>query len=232
MYNFLRLCALVSISFMATITSTTGQDHIPATIYVYAYSWTPGFCDKQTYPGCLAPESYWETNFTIHGLWPQYMDNGYPDFCTTEPFDNSIPQQIGEDTMIQYWPDVKYSPSSSSYNSFWEHEWTRHGTCSGLTQLQYFNTALQLTNRIPTPQSLYDSIGGTMSADLLRENMGGVNYVALQCSNQVLNGAYTCWNQTNNEPTVQTRCPQSVIKEDTCTKSSDITIVDLARLTH
>ena len=55
--------------------------------------------------------------------------------------------------------------------------------------------------------------------------MGGSDYVSLQCSNQILNGLYTCWNQTNNEPTTQIQCPTSVLKEDTCTDSDDIIIL-------
>ena len=77
-------------------------------IYVYAYSWTPGFCHDQKYPGCGDPLPYWTTNFTIHGLWPQYATSGYPASCTTEAFDMNIPQQIGMNKMIQYWPDVQY----------------------------------------------------------------------------------------------------------------------------
>lgn len=196
-------------------------------IYVYAYSWTPGFCHDQKYPGCSMPLPYWTTNFTIHGLWPQYATNGYPASCTTEAFDMSIPQQIGLNKMIQYWPDVQYDVNSPSYDSFWQHEWSKHGTCSGLSQLEYFNQALDLTNRIPTPTALYKSIGHNMSASALRIGFGGTNYVALLCTNQILNGAYTCWQQTNNIPSVQIACPASVVKEDTCTSSDDIIILSL-----
>ena len=195
-------------------------------IYVYAYSWTPGFCHNQNYPGCKEPLSYWGTNFTLHGLWPQYQENGYPDTCTMEPYDTTIPQQIGEETMLQYWPDVQYDINSSSYDSFWVHEWTKHGTCSGLSQYEYFNNALELTFNIPTPSILYDAIGKNMSASMLRESMGGVNYTSLQCKNQLLVGLYTCWNQTNHIPDIQIECPKSVIGEDTCTKSDEIIISD------
>ena len=198
-----------------------------AQIYVYAYSWTPGFCHGQTYPGCADPLQYWTTNFTIHGLWPQYTTSGYPASCTTEPFDITIPQQIGESKMIQYWPDVQYDENSPSYDSFWQHEWTKHGTCSGLSQFDYFNQALDLTNRMPTPSILYDSIGKNISADALRIGFGGASYVALQCNNQILNGAYTCWGQTNNSPSVQIACPVSVVKEDTCTDSDSIIVISL-----
>jgi ribonuclease T2 len=196
-------------------------------IYVYAYSWTPGFCHDQKYPGCSQPLPYWTTNFTIHGLWPQYATSGYPASCTTEAFDMSIPQEIGMNKMIQYWPDVQYDVNSQSYDSFWQHEWSKHGTCSGLSQIDYFNQALDLTNRIPTPTALYKSIGHNMSASALRLGFGGANYVALQCTNQILNGAYTCWQQTNNIPSLQIVCPASVVKEDTCISSDEIIILSL-----
>lgn len=196
-------------------------------IYVYAYSWTPGFCHDQKYPGCSNPLPYWTTNFTIHGLWPQYATSGYPASCTTEAFDMSIPQQIGMNKMTQYWPDVQYDVSNPSYDSFWQHEWSKHGTCSGLSQLDYFNQALDLTNRIPTPTALYKYIGHNMSASALRLGFGGTNYVALLCNNQILNGVYTCWQQANNIPSVQIACPASVVKEDTCASSDDIIILSL-----
>ena len=197
------------------------------TIYVYALSWTPGFCYEQNYPGCKSPLSYWETNFTIHGLWPQYIDTGYPSSCTSEPFDTSIPSQVGETTMVQYWPDVQYSVDDPQYDSFWIHEWTKHGTCTGLSQLEYFDQAIQLTQSIPTPSILVDSIGHNISALALRSSMGGTNYVALQCKNQRLVGAYTCWNQVDGFPTTQMICPASVLKEDTCMLSDEIIITSL-----
>ena len=80
----------------------------PSTMYVFAYSWTPGFCNGQTYPGCENSLNYWKQNFTIHGLWPQYITSGYPSTCTTEPFDPNIPINIGLDYMIERWPDVQY----------------------------------------------------------------------------------------------------------------------------
>jgi hypothetical protein len=74
---------------------------------------------------------------------------------------------------------------------------------------------------------LYDSIGKNVSANALRIGFGGANYVALQCTNQILTGAYTCWEQKNNIPSAQIECPLSVVKEDTCIKTNDIFVLSL-----
>ena len=45
--------------------------------------------------------------------------------------------------------------------------------------------------------------------------------VALQCSNgDTLTGAFTCWNQAADVPTLQVQCVGDVVSEDTCTASS------------
>ena len=197
-------------------------------LYVYAYSWTPGFCYNQSYPGCLNPQEYWGNNFTIHGLWPQYSVSGYPSYCTSEPFDDDVPLQIGWDTMTELWPDVQYNEDDPKYDSFWEHEWSKHGTCSGLTQTEYFGAGLNLTGVLLTPDVLHDSVGGEMSADGLRDALGGSEYVSLQCNNQMLTGAYTCWQEDGDGfPIKQTVCPAEVVNEDTCKKSDTITILGL-----
>ena len=194
------------------------------TLYVFAYSWTPGFCAGQVYPGCAEPLPYWKTNFTIHGLWPQYATSGYPSSCTTEPFNPSIADEVGLDTMITRWPDVKYDVNNPEYDSFWEHEWTKHGTCSGLSQYEYFNAAVTLTNVLLTPEIIHDSIGQNVNAEMLRDAIAPAQMVSLQCSHQSLVGVYTCWQQTNNQPVKLTVCPADVIKEDTC-KSSDVVYI-------
>ena len=201
-------------------------------MYVYAYSWTPGFCygHADNYPGCADPQDYWKNNFTIHGLWPQYADStGYPSYCSNEAFDPDVPLNIGWTTMTEKWPDVQYDENSTDYDSFWEHEWTKHGTCSNLSQQNYCESALNLTSDLLTPTVLHDAIGSTMNADVLRDALGSVS---LQCTSgsdsydDILTGVYTCWLQNDGYPTEQTVCPDEVINEDTCT-SQNVSILSL-----
>lgn len=46
------------------------------------------------------------------------------------------------DKMDQDWGSLA-CPSTDS-TKFWNHEWTKHGTCSGLGQHDYFQSAINL----------------------------------------------------------------------------------------
>jgi ribonuclease I len=132
--------------------------------YILAYSWTPEFCfDDLTgttnkYVGCNPHDSYWGTNFTLHGLWPQYTNGQYPQDCTSAPFNSSVLSPIGKETMVNYWPNVKVATNSTLYDSFWEHEWRKHGTCSSQTQYEYFDSSIELIKLFGTP-SLFSTFG-------------------------------------------------------------------------
>jgi len=193
-------------------------------MYVLAYSWEAEFCYGTTYPGCSVPEDYWKTDFTVHGLWPQYTTSGYPQDCTTEAFDPKAPEAVGMDTMIEYWPNVQEEEGSADYDSFWEHEWTKHGTCSGLDQTTYFNSTINLIRLFGTPSVVSSNVGGTVSASSIRDALGGADHAALQCNGgKYLSGVFTCWSQVNGIPGTQQVCPTDVQGEDTCT-SSDVEI--------
>jgi ribonuclease T2 len=193
-------------------------------MYVFAYTWTPEFCYGTTgYPGCSTSRPYWKNHYTLHGLWPEYSTGGYPQDCTTEAYDPSSAVAVGMEDMTQYWPEVEYKVTDPEYTSFWEHEWTKHGTCTGLSQVDYFQSAINLIKKFGTPQSLIDAAnaGTSIDAATLRNDMGGASFVSLQCdSGKYLSGAYTCWAQSNGVPTNQVACPSDVLSSDGCTSSS------------
>ena len=121
--------------------------------------------------------------------------------------------------MTTYWPNVKYAEGDPNYGSFWEHEWVKHGTCTGLTQEKYFGSAVDLLVSYGSPKILSEAVGGNLMADSLRSAMGGLSMVSLQCDEDghILSGAFTCWSQINGIPNSQIVCPTDVKKEDTCT---------------
>ncbi len=75
-------------------------------------SYSPTFCEQVH---CTrSPVSA----FTLHGVWPQYANGGWPEFChhnSTEP-PRTLPSMLCE------WPSYMGTDAQ-----FWEHEWTRHG---------------------------------------------------------------------------------------------------------
>lgn len=75
-------------------------------------------------------------NWTLHGLWPEW-GNG----CEGPDFDMNALRDIRQDLQSK-WPSCpEYGESE---DKFWRHEWQKHGTCSGLNELNYFQTALRL----------------------------------------------------------------------------------------
>lgn len=191
--------------------------------YVLAYIWEAESCyGSNNYPGCADPQEYWEKYFVIHGLWPQYMNGGYPSNCDSEPFSEDAVEAVGMDTMIEMWPNVQDAEGSDDYTDFWDHEWTKHGTCSGLDQTVYFNTTINLVKEFGTPSIVTSNVGKTIDADDIRNAFGGSTKVALQCdSGKYLSGAFTCWSKdSDGYPKDQIECANDVQGEDTCSSSS------------
>ncbi|KAG9415150.1 hypothetical protein AC1031_008575 [Aphanomyces cochlioides] len=195
--------------------------------YVFAHSWQAEFCHGMSYPGCANPEPYWESHFTIHGLWPELEKGPHPGFCTKEVFDSdNVRKSIGDGVLLQYWPNVKVAVNTSLYDSFWDHEWKRHGTCSGLDQVTFFKSAIDKIQKQGTPDFIVQNVGQAVSASAIRNAYGGPKYAALQCSKgNRLSQVYTCLDKdSNNLPTIQRQCSAAVLNEDTCNSASTVLI--------
>ncbi len=88
-------------------------------------------------------------NFIIHGLWPNKIGGQGPFNCDNSTLDmKQLTPILG--VMKETWPSC-FSPEYD----FWNHEYTKHGTCavkSGLpeysTQFLYFNTVISLTKSL------------------------------------------------------------------------------------
>jgi ribonuclease T2 len=89
--------------------------------YLLSLSWSPAFCLSQ--PGsseCNGPRRF---GFIVHGLWPQ-NERGWPQNCGA---DQAVPDEVA-DSILDIMPARKLI----------FHEWTTHGTCSGLDPAAYF----------------------------------------------------------------------------------------------
>jgi ribonuclease T2 len=139
--------------------------------YVLSMSFQPEFCHQhrtEHFPGCERPLDFWRGSLTLHGLWPEDYDGSWPSSCTKEKFDPKTVDDLGPDRFDRLWPNVKATENDGYLRySFWEHEWTKHGTCTGLTQDEYFDTALK--HFLPTPQLVRDNYG--MSTAVKREEL-------------------------------------------------------------
>ncbi|KAL2546752.1 Ribonuclease 1 [Forsythia ovata] len=123
--------------------------------FYFVRQWPGSYCDSKQccYPNTGKPAS----DFSIHGLWPNYNDGSYPSNCDPQTqFDAS---KIADLTsrIQKEWPSLA-CPSSDSLN-FWAHEWVKHGTCSEsiLDQHSYFETALNLKEQLNLLQVLGNS---------------------------------------------------------------------------
>lgn len=107
--------------------------------YVLALSWSRTHCDSRpddASPQC-APDA--RRGFVVHGLWPQY-ERGYPENCrSVAPLSDEL---IAEQMDIM--------PSEKLI----EHEWSKHGTCSGLPVELYFATLRNAFDSLALPTGL------------------------------------------------------------------------------
>lgn len=101
--------------------------------YVLALSWSPDYCATKGDPQQCG--SGRQLGFVLHGLWPQY-EKGWPASCASEAFDPKMQKQF---------PDLY--PSTKLYT----HEWEKHGTCSGLTQVKFHQLASDLKASVAVP---------------------------------------------------------------------------------
>ena len=102
--------------------------------YLLSLSWSPAFC--QTSPNsaeCNGPRHY---GFIVHGLWPQ-NEQGWPENC-------DVHSQVPDDV-------VKSISDLMPARGLIYHEWTTHGTCSGLDPAQFFGVVRRAYAEIVIP---------------------------------------------------------------------------------
>lgn len=140
--------------FAAAFPAPAAADGTPGDFdfYVLSLSWSPSWCesddDADRSAQCTTGRRF---AFVVHGLWPQY-DRGWPDFCADGRRDR--PSRDAVDAMLDIMPD----PDLVRY------QWSKHGTCSGLSSSAYLSKVRQARGRITIPPA-YRSLERYVTVD-------------------------------------------------------------------
>ena len=137
-------------------------------------------CCFNTPGGVLLQTQFWDTDpatgpadhWTIHGLWPDHCDGTYSQYCDESRQYTNITQILESfnrydllDYMNVYWKD-----EGGNDESFWEHEWGKHGTCISTLDpscyidyqpqqevVDFFQKTVQLFSKLDTYEFLKDA---------------------------------------------------------------------------
>ncbi|KAI7747459.1 hypothetical protein M8C21_031859 [Ambrosia artemisiifolia] len=149
--NLLLLIKLLTLHSLLVLSTSQDFD-----FFYFVQQWPGSYCD--TKQGCCYPSTGKpESDFGIHGLWPEYNDGSYPSNCDPDsPFDASEISDLMSQ-MKSDWPTLA-CPSNDG-QTFWAHEWNKHGTCSEseLDQHGYFSSSLNLKAQINLLKILEDA---------------------------------------------------------------------------
>lgn len=147
--------------------------------YLLTLSWSPEFCHSHSdNPQCSRHDG-----FVMHGLWPQYINGKWPQYCSRAS------GLADPETMTDIMPDVHLV----------EHEWEKHGTCSGLSAPQYFNEVRTAFASVRIPQPLANPhhqqrfTPAQLKQMLVEANpQWATADVAIGCGNNYLTGVSVC----------------------------------------
>lgn len=116
---------------------------------VVAMTWQPTYCLLK---GLTPADPLCHNAFKLHSIWPYYalsdktftekIKNYYPSYCLQSVGcpDGSVCQLLPS-TLAFLRTDEQMQRTYPQSETLWAHEWEKHGTCSGLSQINYFRQA-------------------------------------------------------------------------------------------
>jgi ribonuclease T2 len=105
--------------------------------YLLSLSWSPAYCLSSPHAAeCNGPRRY---GFIVHGLWPQ-NEQGWPEHCDVHL---AVPDEV-----VQGIADLMPA------RGLVYHEWSAHGTCSGLKPAAYFELVRRAFTGVSVPPDL------------------------------------------------------------------------------
>ena len=103
--------------------------------YLLSLSWSPAFC--QSSPNSAECNGARRFGFIVHGLWPQ-NEKGWPENCDAQ---SQVPDEV-----------AKGISDLMPARGLIYHEWTAHGTCSGLDPAGFFALVRRAYKEIAIPE--------------------------------------------------------------------------------
>jgi ribonuclease T2 len=195
LYHPVRRAAAIAFSFaflfaFAALAIEADQNkHNRFDFYVLALSWSPTYCEsaKQRASG-RKPSLQCSGRpfaFVVHGLWPQYTQ-GFPSYC-------QVPAPRVDAKLVNAMLDLMPS------RSLIFHEWSRHGTCSGLSAQDYFDTLRKARAAVTIPAAYRDPVEpqsvspGEVAAAFIKANPGlSADAMAVSCNKMRLTEVRLC----------------------------------------
>jgi ribonuclease T2 len=153
--------------------------------YLLTLSWAPEFCatnpNGRTSAECDAGK---HMGLVVHGLWPQYDNGKWPQDCASTPPVSS--------TIVNHMMPIM--PGTSLI----QHEWAKHGTCSGLSTQDYFAAieklyrGLQVPNDFKRPSSSSQIAPANIEQQFAAANHAATEAFRISCPQNEFSAVEIC----------------------------------------
>ncbi|MGE5322873.1 MAG: ribonuclease T2 family protein [Actinomycetota bacterium] len=137
------LLCLATLALVRSHRKATSRDPATFDYYLLSLSWAPNYCAAHPADHSSECRAGNHTAFVLHGLWPS--SNRDP----MKPM-NCGPASAVSAAIVRHMSE--YFPSKDLI----QHEWAKHGTCSGLIVSRYFAQVEQAYTSVQVPQRYRD----------------------------------------------------------------------------
>lgn len=141
----MKLVLLIAGLSMASL--LIAQKPEPFDYYILSLSWAPAFCAQPGEAAANPLECEPGKGFVVHGLWPEADRGRSPESCGAV---KTVPKSLVKD-MLRYMPGA----------GLIQHEWATHGTCTGLSQGEYFAEVMLARAAVQIPVQISSLGQGT-----------------------------------------------------------------------
>jgi ribonuclease T2 len=180
----LRTRAVAALALLVAGAAPAAHAASPAETDALAISWEPAFClTNPAKPECRSetPERHDAHAFSLHGLWPQ--SGSYCGATAAQKADDAAGRwsQLPAVTLEAATESLLQVDEPGTQSDLERHEWLEHGSCSGLSQQDFFAPTL----------AMLDGINASHLGAVVGANVGGhLTLAQLQAAAKLDYGPY------------------------------------------